>query len=285
MSNSKRTRAEYSGDVEIASFKNVGIQMQIMGDLYRKRQRLGLVKELHHIRLLTLNAQKEDNMQLIGMEAIMSIVDYNIRRGIKKTKLLARISDEKELSVALQQHKDDFAQFICQKRAKGKVALREIFQMGGGSIGKYGDLVSDYAMETIQAFELANNCQLVRDGIAWETLDVDDMPSFVERRIALAKPKIMTTLSLLPSRLEVELLITLDSKGNQPGSERSEPYWTSVYAVCGIWKVCTLIYSIKGKTPRKTASPKNMQANRRSIIRRGQFQNHSVLSFIHRASS
>jgi hypothetical protein len=148
---------------------------------------------------------------------------------------LARISDEKELSVALQQHKDDFAQFICQKRAKGKIALREIFQTGSGSIGKYGDLVSDYARETIHAFELTNNCQLVRDGIAWETLDVDDMTSFVERRIALANPKSITTLKVLPSRLEVELMITLYKQGNQPGSKPH--YWTSVYAVCGIWKV------------------------------------------------
>jgi hypothetical protein len=174
-------------------------------------------------------------MQLVGMEAIMSIVDYNIRRSIKKTKLLARISDEKELSVALQQHKDDFAQFICQKRAKGKIALREIFKLGSGPIGKFGDLVSEFAIETIQAFELANNCQLTKDGIAWETLDADDMTSFVERKIAIEKPKNATTLLVLPSRLEIELLITLDSSGNQPGSEPH--YWTSVYAVCGIWKV------------------------------------------------
>jgi hypothetical protein len=45
ISNSKRTRAEYSGDVEIQAFKDVGVQMQILGDFYRKRQRLGLVKE------------------------------------------------------------------------------------------------------------------------------------------------------------------------------------------------------------------------------------------------
>lgn len=63
-------------------------------------------------------------MQLIAMESIMAIVDYAVRRNIKKTKLLARISDERELSAALQQHKDDFAQYICEKRARAKLSLR-----------------------------------------------------------------------------------------------------------------------------------------------------------------
>jgi hypothetical protein len=51
-------RAQYSGDTEIQAFKDVGNQIHILGEFYRKKQRLALVKELHHIKVLTINAQR-----------------------------------------------------------------------------------------------------------------------------------------------------------------------------------------------------------------------------------
>lgn len=122
-------------------------------------------------------------MQLIAMESIMGIVDYNMRKQLKKSKLMARISDEKELSSALQQHKDDFSAFVCKRRTKGRLELKEIFQSGSGIALRFGDLISSGALDTISAFETSCLLQLAKDGIAWELIDIDDMPTFITRQI------------------------------------------------------------------------------------------------------
>ena len=54
----KRASAEYCGDREVQAFKDVGVQMQILGEFYRKKQRLALAKELHQIQVMTVNAQR-----------------------------------------------------------------------------------------------------------------------------------------------------------------------------------------------------------------------------------
>lgn len=46
---------ENSRQREIQNVKDVGVQMQILGEQFKKKQRLMLAKELYHMKILTVN--------------------------------------------------------------------------------------------------------------------------------------------------------------------------------------------------------------------------------------
>ncbi|KAJ3204434.1 hypothetical protein HK099_001163 [Clydaea vesicula] len=249
------------GQKELQYIKDIGVQIQMLSEFSKKKQRLTALKDLTELKNLTSLSQKEDNMNLIGMEAIMAIVDRSSRNQILRTKLMARMSDEKELSTSLQQHKEDFSQFICKRRLAGKKELKEIFQAGPGLVCRYGDLISDASIDTIRTFEYSNMVQLVQDGINCSFLELEDVSSLLSRQIFLSNPKKKTLIIVYPSRLEIELIVEYKKEEDDVETEESMmnrespesvgqisteikqklkapvpiPYWTCVYACRGVW--------------------------------------------------
>lgn len=82
----------------------------------------------------------------------------------------------------------------------------------------------------MKSFALSSTSHQARVGISWEVMEIDDIPAFLENKIALIKPKKSAKLKISQNRLEVELDVNLKSV---PESERT---WTSLYGTNGIWK-------------------------------------------------
>ena len=96
---------------------------------------------------MTKSLKDDDEMSLTSMEAIMSIVNLSARKQILRDRLINRITDEKgmdfmtwtfgcnwaskyrlEIASILQNHREEFSQFIWKRRMQSKKDLSNLFQ-------------------------------------------------------------------------------------------------------------------------------------------------------------
>ena len=85
---------------------------------------------------MTDSSKREDELALLAIDAAMAIINLSVRRQTLRKRLVMRIKDEKgiiinlELTNMMQNHKDDFTQFIWKRRMQTKRDVRTLFQAG-----------------------------------------------------------------------------------------------------------------------------------------------------------
>ncbi|KAJ3038616.1 hypothetical protein HDV00_000460 [Rhizophlyctis rosea] len=171
----------------------------------RKEGILRNQKDLDELKNATRSLREEDEMSLLGMEAVVAIINFSVRKQILRSRVMGRMSDEKELSSTLNQHREEFSQFIWKRRVASRKEMRMLFQAGPGMICRFGDMIGDSTLEGLQAFEKNNWARLSRDGIRWDLVDGDDLGMYFMRKVFLIAPKHRTRLRVTTSRLEVHL--------------------------------------------------------------------------------
>ncbi|KAJ3071600.1 hypothetical protein HDU98_005102 [Podochytrium sp. JEL0797] len=163
------------------------------------------LKDLKELESLKETMLKEDELKILEMETIVAIVNTAARKEVLKANLMIHMNDEKEASTSLQQHKDEFTQFIWKRRAHSKKEMRALFSNGTGMIGRLGELISTGTLEGIHLFEQANTVRLTRDAVRWILCETEDLPAYLGKKIALLTPKVPTPILLSPTRLDFHL--------------------------------------------------------------------------------
>ncbi|XJO77036.1 hypothetical protein BDV3_001679 [Batrachochytrium dendrobatidis] len=189
-------------------------------------------QDYNELKEMTEKSKQDDELALLGTEAAMGIINIGLRKQMLRTRLVSRVSDEKELNNMMQTHKDDFTQFIWKRRLQSRRDLRLLFQAGPGMIGRFGELISDSNMEVIQTFERNNLAKLCKEAITSGLCDHDDVPGFFNNKITLISPKKMKRINVFPSRLEFQIKEIEDDM-----AVRDPEQWYTVYATCGPWAI------------------------------------------------
>ncbi|KAI8617462.1 hypothetical protein BC830DRAFT_1113354 [Chytriomyces sp. MP71] len=190
---------------DLQNVKEICSQLQALSsnlwsEVYAKNS-----KDLRDLDSMKERMLAEDKLKLLEMETIVAIVNPVIRKDILRASLMSHVTDEKEISTSLQQHKDEFMQFIWKRRVQAKKQMRSLFSNGSGMICRLGDVISNSTMESIQLFEQANTIRLCRDAVRWIMCEADDIPGYLGRKVTLIHPKLATNVLLKPSRLEFNL--------------------------------------------------------------------------------
>ncbi|KAJ3016068.1 hypothetical protein HKX48_004246 [Thoreauomyces humboldtii] len=229
---------------EYANIKEICTHLQNLATQFQREARLRGSLDLEDLRRLTENSKQEDEMALISMEAIVSIVNFSARKQILRERLMKRMTDEKELASALQAHRDQFAQFIWKRRVAARKEMKSLFQTGPGMIARFGDLIADSTLESLQSFERVNWARLCKDKIAAGVCIEEDVPGYFLRKLFLVAPIVHADVAVHPNRLEVHLTVLPDdgsaptptpaSTTATPSSPQSE--WGCIYATAGPWR-------------------------------------------------
>jgi hypothetical protein len=77
---------------------------------------------------MTKSLKDEDEMLIKSMEAIMAIITISVRKQILRDRLIKRMTDEKELSTILSNHREEFAQLLWKRRILARKELSVLFQ-------------------------------------------------------------------------------------------------------------------------------------------------------------
>ncbi|KAI8914438.1 hypothetical protein EDD86DRAFT_186711 [Gorgonomyces haynaldii] len=127
----------------------------------------------------------------------------------------------------MQNHKDEFTQFIWKRRMQTKRDVRHLFQQSTGMLGRLGDLISESSLESIQQFEKNNWAKLCKDVIEANTCELEDIPGYFGQKVLLKPPIHLDELKMSTNRTDFYL-----------GSEEAEidpQKWYCVYASQGPW--------------------------------------------------
>ncbi|KAJ3246138.1 hypothetical protein HDU78_007785 [Chytriomyces hyalinus] len=194
-----------SSPKDLQNIKDICTQLQnltasLWSETYAKAS-----KDLRDLDNLKEKMLAEDKMKLLEMETIVSIVNPTMRKDILRNNLMVHMNDEREISVSLQQHKDEFMQFIWKRRVNAKKQMRSLFSNGSGMMCRLGDVISNGAMEGIQLFEQANIVRACRDAVRWTLCEPEDIPAYLGKKMALVNPKFQTHVIVKNSRLEFHL--------------------------------------------------------------------------------
>ncbi|KAJ3300337.1 hypothetical protein HK104_001755 [Borealophlyctis nickersoniae] len=213
---------------------------------------------------MTDSSKEQDEMSLIGMEAVVSIINFSIRKQILRSRLMNKMTDEKELSSSMQHHRDEFSQFIWKRRMAARKDMRMLFQAGPGMICRFGDTIGDSTLEALQAFEKNNWARLCRDGIQWGLVGADDIPTYFLRKIYLVAPRVRTGFKISANRLEMTLgADTKDLFADMQNPPPTPPEWECAYATAGPWlnrlmarpTVCELVLRTLAQLESQVSSP------------------------------
>ncbi|KAI9363417.1 hypothetical protein DFJ73DRAFT_811117 [Zopfochytrium polystomum] len=203
---------------EITAVKELCSQFQNLSQAQRRDNSQKSLKDLIYLKNLTDGLKQKEELSIIHMDSIMAVVHSGHRKQILKAKQQQHMANEQEMSVALQQHRDEFGQFIWKRRIESKRDLRALFQTGPGLVCKFGDMIADAALESIQLFDKVNNARLCKDAIKSGLCAEEDIPDFFARKITLLNPRGQTYSVISPNHLEFKL-----SLSTPPGE------WTCLY--------------------------------------------------------
>ncbi|KAI8921425.1 hypothetical protein DFJ77DRAFT_163161 [Powellomyces hirtus] len=118
--------------------------------------------------------------------------------------------------------------------------MRALFQTGPGMISRFGDMITNSTLESLQSFERTNWARLCKDKIAAGVCNDEDVPGYFLRKIFLVAPIIPADVSVHANRLEVHLTTvpgddTLGLPTNAPTSTLKCD-WGCIYATAGPWR-------------------------------------------------
>ena len=199
---------------------------------------------------MTEKSKKDDEFLILGTEVAMSIINIQTRKLTLRKNLFSRMMDEKglvlaasiillELNNLLQAHKETFTQFIWKRRVQTKKDLRVLFQTGfelglyliflprSGIIGRFGDLIAESNIETIQAFERTNSMQICNEAIDTGICELEDIPG-VFKQVILLQPPVSnnTAITISSSRLEFKVI-----------EKKISDEWYCLAATSGPWAI------------------------------------------------
>ncbi|KND01565.1 uncharacterized protein SPPG_03365 [Spizellomyces punctatus DAOM BR117] len=261
---------------DFQTIKEICAQLQNISTQSQKETKLKGLHDLDTLKRMTERSKQEDEMALIAMEAVVSIVNFSTRKQILRSRLMKKMTDEKELSSALQQHRDEFTQFIWNRRMTSRKEMRQLFQTGPAVVCRFGDVIAESTLEALQSFERFNWVRLCKDKIAGEVCNDDDIPSYFLRQMFLAAPIVPTAVIVHPNRLELHLSRLTSSEAGvrrQPADELRAD-WGCVYATAGVWKVRLMA--------RPTAREMVKQTQDQILTYRGQSEKYSFVQLLAR---
>jgi hypothetical protein len=90
-------------------------------------------------------------------------------------------------------------------------------------VGRFGDMISETTLDSIQSFERRNRARLVRDGIQSDFLETEDLTVFLSYKVFLMNPTSASAATISSNRLEIEITKASTSK------------WAAVYASDSLW--------------------------------------------------
>ncbi|KAJ3097483.1 hypothetical protein HDU97_004850 [Phlyctochytrium planicorne] len=220
---------------ELQTVKDICSNLQALSLAQKKENKINGYKDLNDLQRMTDHLKMDDEMKLIEMETVVSIINATVRKQILRNNLMAHMSDEKEISSSLQQHRDEFSQFIWKRRFQARKDLRALFQVGPGMICRMGDIIADATLELLLLFEKTNSLRLCKDAINWSLCEGDDIPGFFTKKIAIAAPSPIVPVSIAPNRIDFSI----------PDSAKliAKDGWVSVYGTTGPWAA-----RLQGKT-------------------------------------
>ncbi|KAI8899147.1 hypothetical protein BC833DRAFT_587015 [Globomyces pollinis-pini] len=190
---------------ELQQIKELCSLMKKLAELQEQEVKFRRTQDLNELQELTDNSKMEDEYSIIGVEAVMSIINITVRKQSLKKRLFSKMMDEKELNTLMQTHKEDFTQFIWKRRLQTKKDLRFLFQSGPGTIGRFGDIIANNNLESIQGFERYNWARLCKDAINFGMCELEDIPGFFNQ-VCLQSPRNNSHVMISPSRLEFKVM-------------------------------------------------------------------------------
>lgn len=197
-------------------------QLVQINQAQRKEQGLKSIKDLANLKKMIEKLKQDDDRAILIMQATQTIVNAPLRRQCLKSRMLQQMSSEQELSILLQQHKEEFGQYVSKRRLNSKRDMRTLFQTGPSVVCKFGDMIADASAEGIHLFEKANTSRLCKDAIKSGLCEEDDIPGFFAKKILLLPPRLQSHAILSMNRLETHLSMTA-----LPGE------WNCIYASQG----------------------------------------------------
>ncbi|KAI9331354.1 hypothetical protein BDR26DRAFT_870379 [Obelidium mucronatum] len=204
---------------DLQTVKDVCVQLQTLNAAMWAETRVRAEKDLQDLEAMKEKMLAEDQLKLLEMETIVAIVNPVVRRDILRSQLMGHMNDEKEMSTSLQQHKDEFMQFIWKRRVHAKKEMRSLFANGSGMMCRLGDMISGSTMEGIQLFEQSNTVRLCRDAVRWTMCEAEDLPTLLNKKMGIILPKVPSHIIMKPNRLEFYV------------DEKAPPFsWSCVYA-------------------------------------------------------
>ncbi|ORX84101.1 hypothetical protein BCR32DRAFT_266582 [Anaeromyces robustus] len=119
------------------------------------------------------------------MEAIVGITNMTVRKNIIRNIYKVKIENEKTLYKILEQHKNNFIDFIFKRRLSQKTESQNIFSSGYNMITKFGDMLSESMLNKIKRFNRIHQTILCFDGIKSEYLEADDLQIYFQPKVYL----------------------------------------------------------------------------------------------------
>lgn len=168
---------------ELQTVHDMCVQLRKLSDAlgqdYAQRRHHDFIE----LKNITDQSKNEDEMSLLAIDAAMSIINLSSRKTALRKRLQMRVREEKELTIMMQSHKDDLMTFIWKRRLQSKREVRSLFQGGMGMIGRFGDLVSESCLESVQAFEKHNLAKLLKDAIHSGQCEAEDIAGLIYLRV------------------------------------------------------------------------------------------------------
>ncbi|KAL2916170.1 hypothetical protein HK105_204261 [Polyrhizophydium stewartii] len=224
--NNRRLQGPTHHQRELQSIRELCGHLKQLVDAQRSEAIFRRNQDFLDLKDMTEKSKRDDELSLLGIEASMGIINIGLRKQALRMRLVNRLTDEKELSNMMQNHKEDFTQFIWKRRLQSRRDLRLLFQTGPGMIGRFGDLIADSTLEAIQSFERSNWAQLCKEAISSGICDYDDVSL-----VSVKTPG--SRINVFQSRLEFQIDDVLENSSESKDLER----WFTVYATSGPWAV------------------------------------------------
>lgn len=179
---------------------------------------------------MTTTSKKLDQLALLAIDCAMAVISQPARKAILKKRHSLALKDERELTLLMQNHKDDFTSFIWKRRMASKRSVRSLHQGAMAAMGRVGDLISDSSLESINTFEKTNMARLLKDVINTWNCEQEDVMGALGMRACLALPRISRAFKLSANRLEAQLL----------SDDTANNAWHCIYGSCGPWALKSL---------------------------------------------
>ncbi|ORX51090.1 hypothetical protein BCR36DRAFT_351617 [Piromyces finnis] len=189
---------------DLNTVHEVCMKIRKLSTHHRKLMAYQEMKDLAHVNNLIESTNKEIELDQLKMEALMGITNITVRKNIIKNIYKEKIDNEKTLYNILEQHKDNFLEFIMKRRITQKVESQNIFSSGYSMITRFGDMLSESMLNKIKRFNKTQQTILCFDGIKSEYLETDDLQIYFQPRVYLDNTR-CKYLSLNSDRNQIEI--------------------------------------------------------------------------------
>ncbi|KAI8810374.1 hypothetical protein BJ742DRAFT_707848, partial [Cladochytrium replicatum] len=112
---------------EVQTIMELCQQLVALSAVDRREATLKGLKDLMEIKSMIDGSKNDDETVLIAMEAVVAMVNVGLRKQVLRGRIVEKLSEEKDISLILQQHREDFAQLIWKRRTAMRRESRNLF--------------------------------------------------------------------------------------------------------------------------------------------------------------